>query len=132
MNHYQITKTTKPDQQDVRKRGLEQLDVKKREYNELEKELAAYGACDPTKVEEKKRGVILAHEAAIRWTGMFNFHTCMRSIIFMDAMGIQIIIQQRLLISLDIMVLIRRKFANTLRLPRNTKIYASFAPHIRT
>jgi hypothetical protein len=35
----------------------------------LEKELGAYGACDPVKVDEKKRGGVLAHEAAIRWTG---------------------------------------------------------------
>lgn len=35
----------------------------------LEKELEAYGACDPIKVEEKKRATTLAHEAAVRWTG---------------------------------------------------------------
>lgn len=35
----------------------------------LEKELEAYGACDPVKVEEKKRANMLAHEAAVRWTG---------------------------------------------------------------
>lgn len=93
VNRYQITKLTNSDQQNVRKHGLEQLSVKKREYNELEKELAAYGACDPAKVEEKKRGVILAHEAAIRWTGMFNFHTRTRSVVFVNAMGIQIIIR---------------------------------------
>jgi hypothetical protein len=37
----------------------------------LEKELLQYGACDPVKVEEKRRGVTLAKEAAIRWTGVF-------------------------------------------------------------
>ena len=36
---------------------------------ELEKELAQYGLCDPAKVEEKKRAVVLAKEAAVRWTG---------------------------------------------------------------
>jgi hypothetical protein len=35
----------------------------------LEKELGAYGACDPARVDETKRGGVLAHEAAIRWTG---------------------------------------------------------------
>jgi hypothetical protein len=40
----------------------------------LEKELSAYGACDPAKVEEKKRAGVLAHEAAIRWTGEFLLH----------------------------------------------------------
>lgn len=28
-----------------------------------------YGACDPIRVEEKKRAVVLAKEAAVRWTG---------------------------------------------------------------
>jgi len=37
----------------------------------LEKELEAYGACDPVKVEEKKRAITLAHEAAVRWTGQY-------------------------------------------------------------
>ena len=37
----------------------------------MEKELSAYGACDPVKIEEMKRGGILAHEATIRWTGNF-------------------------------------------------------------
>lgn len=35
----------------------------------LEQELNAYGACDPVKMEAKKRAVLLAHEAAVRWTG---------------------------------------------------------------
>lgn len=41
------------------------------ELAQLEGEISAYGACDPIKIEEKKRGVILAKEAAIRWTGRF-------------------------------------------------------------
>lgn len=48
---------------------LEQLGALKKEHAELETELAAYGACDPAKVEEKKRAVVLAREAAVRWTG---------------------------------------------------------------
>jgi hypothetical protein len=35
----------------------------------LQAELEAYGACDPVKVEEKRRAVILAREAAARHTG---------------------------------------------------------------
>lgn len=35
-------------------------------------ELGAYGACDPAKVEETRRAVTLAKEAAIRWTGAFQ------------------------------------------------------------
>ncbi|KAI9572054.1 meiotic nuclear division protein 1 [Boletus coccyginus] len=38
----------------------------------LEKELEAYGACDPVKVEEKKRAITLAHEAAVRWTDNYS------------------------------------------------------------
>ena len=49
--------------------ALNQLAVLKTKCAELENELSAYGACDPVKVEEKKRAVILAKEAAIRWTG---------------------------------------------------------------
>jgi hypothetical protein len=55
--------------QEERTRALSKLGVAKQELSMLEKELAAYGACNPTKVEEKKRGGVLAHEAAIRWTG---------------------------------------------------------------
>ena len=42
----------------------------KKEFAQLESELAAYGACDPVKLEEKRRALVLAKEAAIRWTGM--------------------------------------------------------------
>lgn len=58
-----------PTIQEERFQALENLASAKKKYAALEKELGAYGACDPAKVEEKKRGVFLAHEAAIRWTG---------------------------------------------------------------
>jgi hypothetical protein len=48
---------------------LEKLAAAKKELAVLEKELSEYSACDPVKVEEKKRGVTLAKEAAVRWTG---------------------------------------------------------------
>jgi len=51
---------------------LEKLAASKKEYARLEKELGAYGACDPAKVEEKKRAGFLAHEAAIRWTDNYS------------------------------------------------------------
>ena len=35
----------------------------------MEGELQNYGACDPIKIQEKKRAVVLAKEATIRWTG---------------------------------------------------------------
>jgi hypothetical protein len=56
--------------------ALEQLGSAQKELATLEKELCQYGACDPVKVEEKKRGVTLAKEAAIRWTGTwYIWHT---------------------------------------------------------
>jgi len=60
-------KKSKPET-DERKANLDQLASAKGELAVLEKELLQYGACDPVKVEEKKRGVMLAKEAAIRWT----------------------------------------------------------------
>ncbi|KAH9895153.1 meiotic nuclear division protein 1 [Cubamyces lactineus] len=51
-----------------RVQALDRLSALKKECARLEKELAAYGACDPVKVEEKRRAVILAKEAAVRWT----------------------------------------------------------------
>lgn len=38
----------------------------------LQEEIDAYGACDPAKVEEKRRAVTLAHEAAVRWTDNYS------------------------------------------------------------
>ncbi|KAJ7462307.1 meiotic nuclear division protein 1 [Mycena galericulata] len=35
-------------------------------------ELGAYGACDPAKVEETRRAVVLAKEAAVRWTDNYS------------------------------------------------------------
>jgi len=37
-----------------------------------EQELKQYGACDPAVVEEKKRAVVLAQEAAVRWTDNYS------------------------------------------------------------
>jgi len=55
-----------------RVQALEMLAVATKEYAMLEKELSAYGICDPAKVEEKKRGGVLAHEAAFRWTDNYS------------------------------------------------------------
>lgn len=49
--------------------SLAKLSRARQELTNLEKETAKYGACDPAKVEEKKRAVVLAKEASIRWTG---------------------------------------------------------------
>jgi len=35
----------------------------------MEEELQNYGACDPIKIQGKKTAVVLAKEAAVRWTG---------------------------------------------------------------
>lgn len=58
--------------QEERAIELEKLGSLKRELDALNAELAKYGACDPVKVEEKKRALILAKEAAVRWTGKFG------------------------------------------------------------
>ncbi|ETW80586.1 hypothetical protein HETIRDRAFT_452150 [Heterobasidion irregulare TC 32-1] len=52
--------------------SLAKLSALKQQAAELETELQAYGACDPTKVEEKKRAVTLAKEAAVRWTDNYS------------------------------------------------------------
>ena len=49
---------------------MEKLSAANADIKTLEAELRVYGACDPVKVEAKRRAVILAHEAAIRWTGL--------------------------------------------------------------
>ncbi|KIP11628.1 hypothetical protein PHLGIDRAFT_114474 [Phlebiopsis gigantea 11061_1 CR5-6] len=48
--------------------ALAQLAASKQELESLEKELTQYGACDPAKIDQKRRAVVLAKEAAIRWT----------------------------------------------------------------
>ncbi|KAL6310435.1 meiotic nuclear division protein 1 [Sparassis latifolia] len=60
-------KAARPDSAE-RNAALTKLAVANNELAALESELAAYGACDPAKVEEKKRAVTLAKEAAVRWT----------------------------------------------------------------
>ncbi|KDQ57633.1 hypothetical protein JAAARDRAFT_130220, partial [Jaapia argillacea MUCL 33604] len=52
--------------------ALENLATLKKELAALQQELAQYGACDPIKVEEKKRAVTLAKEAAVRWTDNYS------------------------------------------------------------
>ena len=52
--------------QDERTAALAKLAASKQELENLEKELAQYGACDPVKIEEKKRALLLAKEAALR------------------------------------------------------------------
>lgn len=59
--------------QEERTAALHELADAKAKLSELQAELAQYGACDPKQVEEKKRAVALAHEAAIRWTGTFRY-----------------------------------------------------------
>ncbi|TCD64173.1 hypothetical protein EIP91_004486 [Steccherinum ochraceum] len=51
-----------------RKNALSQLAHTHNELRELESELSQHGACDPMVIEEKKRAVILAKEACMRWT----------------------------------------------------------------
>jgi hypothetical protein len=70
--------------QEERVASLESLAVKKKRLVSLDKELDEYGACDPAKVEELKRGITLAKEAAIRWTGGFP-SICFDSLIILIA-----------------------------------------------
>ncbi|KAI0266778.1 meiotic nuclear division protein 1 [Gloeopeniophorella convolvens] len=53
---------------DKRAAALARLANATRELGALQAEFAAYGACDPVKVEEKRRAVTLAREAALRHT----------------------------------------------------------------
>ncbi|KIM78892.1 hypothetical protein PILCRDRAFT_578984 [Piloderma croceum F 1598] len=64
-------KAARPESEE-RVQALEKLAAAKQEHSMLEKELGAYGACDPARVDEKKRGGVLAHEAAIRWTDNYS------------------------------------------------------------
>jgi len=56
--------------------ALEKLSGLKKDLADMEEELQAYGACDPAKIQEKKRAVVLAKEAAIRWTDNYS---CLKS-----------------------------------------------------
>jgi hypothetical protein len=55
--------------QDQRTTEIARLATATKTLATLQAELEAYGACDPVKVEEKRRAVILAREAAARHTG---------------------------------------------------------------
>ncbi|KAG6837717.1 hypothetical protein H0H93_003519 [Arthromyces matolae] len=55
-----------------RSNALAQLADLRKQVVALEKELAAYGDCDPVKIEEKKRAVFLAKEATLRWTDNYG------------------------------------------------------------
>ncbi|KAI0245432.1 hypothetical protein BJV78DRAFT_390147 [Lactifluus subvellereus] len=51
--------------------ALARLATAKKTLSELhwQAELEAYGVCDPVKIEEKRRAVMLAREGALRHTG---------------------------------------------------------------
>ncbi|KAH0589467.1 hypothetical protein H2248_005214 [Termitomyces sp. 'cryptogamus'] len=59
-------------QSESRSNSLARLADLRRQVVTLEKELSAYGDCDPVKIEEKKRAVFLAKEAALRWTDNYG------------------------------------------------------------
>ncbi|KAM5531830.1 hypothetical protein V8D89_010786 [Ganoderma adspersum] len=63
----EVEKQTRPES-NKRAEALAKLATLKAEYANVETELAAYGACDPVKMEEKRRAIVLAKEAAVRWT----------------------------------------------------------------
>ncbi|TBU25136.1 meiotic nuclear division protein 1 [Dichomitus squalens] len=76
-------KATRPENSE-RAEALNKLMALKTEYAKFETELAAYGTCDPAKVEEKKRAVILAKEAVVRWTDnylvLLSHFTCQNGV----------------------------------------------------
>ncbi|KAF8482915.1 meiotic nuclear division protein 1 [Russula ochroleuca] len=57
---------------DQRGAALARLAVARKAFSGLQGELEAYGACDPVRVEEKRRAVILAQEAALRHTDNYS------------------------------------------------------------
>ncbi|KAJ7287531.1 meiotic nuclear division protein 1 [Mycena rebaudengoi] len=57
---------------EARAEALKNLADLKKEHVRLDNELGAYGACDPVKVDETKRAVTLAREAAVRWTDNYS------------------------------------------------------------
>ncbi|KAJ3557261.1 hypothetical protein NM688_g1566 [Phlebia brevispora] len=67
----EVEKAARPESNE-RAAALAKLSSSKQELDNLEKELAQYGACDPAKIEEKRRAVIVAKEAAIRWTDNYS------------------------------------------------------------
>ncbi|KAG6842068.1 hypothetical protein C0991_002722 [Blastosporella zonata] len=58
--------------QESRSKAIAKLADIRKQVVAFEKELAAFGDCDPVKVEEKKRAVLLAKEAAMRWTDNYG------------------------------------------------------------
>ena len=58
--------------QEARSVALARLSDLSRELDSQEPELNAYGDSNPAKVDELKRAVFLAKEAALRWTGSFT------------------------------------------------------------
>ncbi|KAG6832030.1 hypothetical protein H0H87_003011 [Tephrocybe sp. NHM501043] len=64
-------RSARPDSES-RSKALAKLADLRKQIITLEKELAAYGDCDPVKIEEKKRAVFLAKEAVLRWTDNYG------------------------------------------------------------
>ena len=55
--------------QSERRKLLETLEELEGVSKGLKMELAAFGAADPVKYEKKARGIEVAKDAAVRWTG---------------------------------------------------------------
>lgn len=52
-----------------RNAALAHLNELQAELSKLQAELNAYGQCNPEQAEIKRRAIVLAREAALRWTG---------------------------------------------------------------
>ncbi|KAJ7045518.1 meiotic nuclear division protein 1 [Mycena alexandri] len=69
--HIEVEKAVRVNNESRTER-LETLGRLKKTHVGLLDELGAYGACDPAKVEETRRAVTLAKEAAVRWTDNYS------------------------------------------------------------
>jgi hypothetical protein len=106
-----------------RTQALERLATLKAEDANLDEELKAYGACDPAKLEELKRAITLAKEAAFRWTGMFHAYWII-SLLGRDRSSLSQITLEFCLATLCVNItFLRKTFANIWRLEKITKIW---------
>ncbi|CEL57298.1 hypothetical protein RSOLAG1IB_12114 [Rhizoctonia solani AG-1 IB] len=66
------SETTQREDTEDRISSLAQLAQNRANISELESEMAQYGLADPVVLERKRRAVVLAREAACRWTDNYS------------------------------------------------------------
>ncbi|CCO33503.1 hypothetical protein BN14_07582 [Rhizoctonia solani AG-1 IB] len=70
--HEVESETTQREDTEDRIFSLAQLAQNRANISELESEMAQYGLADPVVLERKRRAVVLAREAACRWTDNYS------------------------------------------------------------